>query len=116
MSTHPKQAVARFKAAIKALGSDIPIGVDMGADYNLYGALHTIEMLDEYDLNFAEQPLHMYDLDNQILHRIRIRCRWGLLFNNVKNFIRLLTNTGAGRLSAEWVKQGRTYELGHELI
>jgi L-alanine-DL-glutamate epimerase-like enolase superfamily enzyme len=77
VNSDARNALARMKAAREALGPDIPIGVDMGMAYSLSGALRTIERLDEYDLNFVEQPLPAYDIEGQVL--LRQKCRVPIL-------------------------------------
>ncbi len=72
VNADPKNAIARFSAARDVLGPDVPIGVDMGMAYNLTGALKTIRMLDEYDLNFVEQPLTAYDVKGHV--QLRAKC------------------------------------------
>ncbi len=72
VNADPKNAIARFSAARDVLGPDVPIGVDMGMAYNLTGALKTIDMLNEYDLNFVEQPLPAYDVKGHVL--LRAKC------------------------------------------
>jgi L-alanine-DL-glutamate epimerase-like enolase superfamily enzyme len=62
VNSDPRNALARFRAAREVLGADIPIGVDMGMAYSRTGALKLINALNEYDLNFVEQPLPAYDV------------------------------------------------------
>ena len=62
----PGMAVKRMKAVREAVGPDIPIGVDMGCSFDAHDALRTIEALDEYNLNFAEQPLPVFDYDGLV--------------------------------------------------
>ncbi|MDR5653342.1 mandelate racemase/muconate lactonizing enzyme family protein [Ruixingdingia sedimenti] len=73
VNADPKNALARFRAMRDTLGAEVPIGVDMGMAYNLSGALRTIEQLDEYGLNFVEQPLPAYDVEGHVLLRSKTR-------------------------------------------
>lgn len=68
----PKNAEARVKAVREAIGSDVPLSIDMGMAYNLPDAVKLINDLDaKYNLNFVEQPLHPYDLDGSRQLRYR---------------------------------------------
>lgn len=69
VNADPVNALARFRAAREALGPDVQIGVDMGMAYNRTDALRLIHRLNEYDLNFVEQPLQAYDVDGHVLLR-----------------------------------------------
>jgi L-alanine-DL-glutamate epimerase-like enolase superfamily enzyme len=65
----PKLAVKRLKTVREAVGSDIPIAVDMASvagtpsHCNAHDALRVIEELDKYDLHYAEQPVTTHDID-----------------------------------------------------
>ncbi|MDR1246566.1 MAG: mandelate racemase/muconate lactonizing enzyme family protein [Clostridiales Family XIII bacterium] len=58
-----QNAKARVKAVRKAIGDSVPLAIDMGMAYTAPDAARLLEYLDgEYRLNFAEQPLHPYDI------------------------------------------------------
>lgn len=65
----PQLAVKRFETVRKAVGSDIPIAVDMASvigtvsHWNAHDALRLIEELDKYNLQYAEQPVTTHDID-----------------------------------------------------
>lgn len=65
----PKMAVRRFKAVREAVGTNIPIGIDMASvtgspsHYNAHDALRLLEELEKYDLHFAEQVVTTFDID-----------------------------------------------------
>jgi len=60
-------AEARVKAVRKQIGDDIPLAIDMGMMYTAMDAARLLNKLDsEYNLNFAEQPLHPYDLNGML--------------------------------------------------
>ena len=70
INNNPENAKARVKAARKALGPDVPIAIDMGMAYAAPDAARLLEYLDkEYKLNFAEQPLHPYNVEGHKLLR-----------------------------------------------
>jgi muconate cycloisomerase len=58
-----ENAKARVKAVRRAVGPDIPVSIDMGCAFAPSDCARLLECLDkEYGLNFAEQPLHAYDV------------------------------------------------------
>ena len=69
VDANSEMSIKRMKAARKVLGPDVPIGTDMSAGYRVSDALYTIERMNEYDLHFAEQPLHAYDTEGMKILR-----------------------------------------------
>ena len=60
-------AEARVREVRKAIGYDVPLAIDMGMMYNAMDAARLLNRLDgEYKLNFAEQPLHPYDMNGMV--------------------------------------------------
>jgi len=67
VNNDPVNAEARVSAVRKAIGYDIPLAIDMGMAYTAMDAARLLKKLDsEYKLNFAEQPLHPYDINGMI--------------------------------------------------
>jgi L-alanine-DL-glutamate epimerase-like enolase superfamily enzyme len=63
VNNDPENAKARVKAVRNAIGDDVPLAIDMGMAYTAPDAARLLDYLDsEYRLNFAEQPLHPYDV------------------------------------------------------
>jgi L-alanine-DL-glutamate epimerase-like enolase superfamily enzyme len=66
---NPKMALHRMRVMRKALGDDVPISADMACGYSINNAAATINAMNEYNLNFAEQALHSYDIAGMITLR-----------------------------------------------
>jgi len=63
VNNNTKDAEARVKAVRDAVGYEVPLSIDMGMAYTAPDAARLLEYLDqEYNLNFAEQPLHPYNV------------------------------------------------------
>ncbi|MCL1896101.1 MAG: mandelate racemase/muconate lactonizing enzyme family protein [Clostridiales bacterium] len=74
VNNDPVNAEARVKATRKLIGDDIPLAIDMGMAYTAMDAARLLERLDgEYGLNFAEQPLHPYDMNGMV--SLRSKCK-----------------------------------------
>jgi L-Ala-D/L-Glu epimerase len=75
----PVLAVKRFRTVREAVGSNVPISVDMASvagtasHWNAHDALRLIEELDKYDLHYAEEPVTTHDIEG--LKAIKTRTR-----------------------------------------
>jgi muconate cycloisomerase len=61
-----KEDVETFKAIRKAVGDDIAIGIDANAAYSPSVAIKAIRQMEEFNLNYAEQPVPASDLEGMI--------------------------------------------------
>jgi L-alanine-DL-glutamate epimerase-like enolase superfamily enzyme len=71
VDANSEMSIKRMKVLRDALGPDIPIATDMSAEYRVSDALYTIERMNEYNLHFAEQPLHAYDTEGMKILRVK---------------------------------------------
>ncbi len=70
VNADPENAKARVKAVREAIGPDIPLSIDMGMAYKPADAANLLrELKEDYNINFAEQPLWPYDIQGQQLLR-----------------------------------------------
>lgn len=70
VNADPSDAKKRVRAVRDAVGPDIPLAIDMGMAYKPTDAANLLmELQEESDINFAEQPLWPYDIQGQQLLR-----------------------------------------------
>jgi L-alanine-DL-glutamate epimerase-like enolase superfamily enzyme len=70
VNADPTDAKKRVKAVREAVGPDFPLAIDMGMAYKPTDAANLLmELKEECNINFAEQPLWPYDIQGQQLLR-----------------------------------------------
>lgn len=67
-----KDDVKTFKTLRKELGGAITLGIDANGAYSSSVAINAIKQMEEYNLNYAEQPVPGWDLEGMIRIRMAV--------------------------------------------
>ncbi len=75
IGTNPEEDVERVKKVRKAVGDKINIRADANGAFTPMKAIQTIRRMEEYNLQYVEQPVPGWDLDGMVDVRNRVNTR-----------------------------------------